>query len=161
MSQRKDMIRLMLVSRHGESWAVIQALHPEHDNVQVYGNGTDPWNVHDVLAHLVDAETGIQAQIRKLVAGEDAVPSDFDIHRWNRSVVRRGAEFSLDELRKRLLQAYEQVLTLVDELEEDDFNMRGFASPGRIRSVQDLILGVADHRLEHALDIQRAIEGEA
>jgi hypothetical protein len=161
MSQRKDMIRLMLVSRHGESWAVIQALRPEDDSVQVYGNVTDPWNVHAVLAHLVDAETGVQAQIRKLLAGEDAVPSDFDIHRWNRSVVRRGTEVSLDDLRKRLLQAYEQVLELVDELEEDDFSMRGFASPGRVRSVQELLLGVAGHRLEHAMDIQRAIEGDA
>ncbi|HEY69750.1 MAG TPA: ClbS/DfsB family four-helix bundle protein [Anaerolineae bacterium] len=160
MNQRKDMLHLMLVSRHGESWAVIEALRREHDTVQVYANGTDPWNVHDVLAHLVDAETGVQAQIRKLMAGEDAVPLDFDIHRWNRSVVRRGAEISLDELRKRLLQAYEQVLALVDELEEDDFNLRGFASLGRIRSTQELLLGVADHRLEHALDIQRAIEGD-
>jgi uncharacterized damage-inducible protein DinB len=161
MSQRKDMVRLMLVSRHGESWAVIQALRPEHESIQVYGDGTDPWNVHDVLAHLVDAETGIQAQIRKLMAGEDAVPSDFDIHRWNRSVVRREAELPLDDLRKRLLQAYEQVLELVDELEEDDFNKRGFASPGRVRSIQELLLGVADHRLEHAMDIQRAIEGDS
>jgi hypothetical protein len=161
MSKRQDMIRLMLTSRHGESWAVIQALRPEHESVQVYGNGTDPWNVHDVLAHLVDAETGVQAQINKLMAGEDAVPPDFDIHRWNRSVVRRGTDASLDDLRNRLLQAYEQVLGLLDELEEDDFNMRGFASPGRVRSVQELFLGIADHRLEHAMDIQRAIEGDA
>ena len=160
MSQRKDMIHLMLISRHGESWAVIEALQAEHDSVQVYGDGSDPWSVHDVLAHLVDAELGMQAQVRKLLAGEDGVPPDFDIHRWNRSVARRGDEVSLEDLRDRLLQAYEQILALLEEIDEADLDMRGFVSPGKVRSVQDLMLGVADHRLEHALDIQRAIKGD-
>ncbi|MGD8813217.1 MAG: DinB family protein [Anaerolineales bacterium] len=160
MSQRKDMIRLMLVSRHGEGWTVIEALGPEHDSIQVYGDDSDPWTIHDVLAHLVDAESGVQAQINKLVTGEDAMPPNFDIHRWNRSVVRRGTEISMDDLRSRLLQAYEQILELLEELGETDLDMRGFASPGRVRSVQDLLLGVADHRLEHTLDIQRVLKGD-
>ncbi len=160
MVERKDLIRIHLKSRHGESWEILQALLPRHASEQVYGHESEPWTVQDVLAHLADSESGLQLQIRRLAEGGDGVPEDFDLARWNRSAVRRRADMSLGELRSQVLEAHEQALALLDELDEGSLDMRGLVSTGEVCSVQELFLRIGDHRLEHATDIQRAIEGK-
>jgi hypothetical protein len=161
MVERTELIRIHLVSRHGESWEVLQAIGPDQEGVQVYSHGGEEWTVRDVLAHLADSETGLQLQIRRISEGEDGVPADFDLARWNRSAVRRRVERSLDELRGEVLQAHKQALDLLDALDADSLDLRGFVSTGEVLSVQDLFLRLGDHRLEHASDIRRAIEGAA
>lgn len=160
MVERKEMIRIHLVSRHRESWKMLEALLPRQASAQVYSHGSERWSVHDVMAHLADSEAGLQLQIRRLAGGEDGVPADFDLSRWNRSAVRRRADQSLDELRNQVLEAHEQAIALLDELDESLLDMRGLVSTGEVLSVQDLFLRLGDHRLEHASDIRRAIEGQ-
>ena len=161
MAERKDLIRIHLASRHAESMEILQALRPEEANTLVYSHGSETWTARDVLAHLADSEAGLQMQIRRLAGGEDGVPPDFDLARWNRSAVQRRTGKSLDELRSQVLQAHEQALALLEELDEDALDLRGFVSIGEVLSVKDLFLRVGDHRLEHASDIRRAIEGES
>jgi hypothetical protein len=161
MAERKELIRIHLKSRHGESWEILQALLPEHTGELVYSHESETWTVHQVLAHLADSESGLQLQIRRLAEGEDGVPANFDLARWNRSAVRKRADLSLDELRGQVVEAHDQALDLLDELDEGSLDNRGFVSTGEVLSVQDLFMRIADHRLEHATDIQRAIEGEA
>jgi hypothetical protein len=161
MSERKDRIRSRLISHHDESWPILQALAPEQSSQEVYSHGTETWSVKDVLAHLADSESGLQMQIRRLMSGEDGVPADFDLARWNRSAVRRRADLTLDELRDQIQRGYAQMLELLDEIDESALDMRGIVSTGEVLSVQDLLLRVGDHRLEHASDIRRSIEGEA
>ena len=161
MVERKELIRIHLKSRHGESWEILQALLSEHTSAQVYSHESETWTVHQVLAHLADSESGLQLQIRRLAEGEDGVPANFDLARWNRAAVRKRADLSLDELRGHVLEAHDQALALLDELDDGSLEMRGFVSTGEVLSVQDLFLRLGDHRLEHARDIQRAIEGQA
>jgi len=161
MAERKDLIRKHLASRHAESWKILLALRPEHASTQVYSHASDNWTTQDVMAHLADSEIGLQLQVRRLVNGDDAVPPDFDLARWNRAAVSRRAESSLDELRSQVLQAHKQAIELLDEFEEDVLDMRGLVSTGEVLSVQELLHRIGDHRLEHANDIRRAIEGEA
>ena len=161
MAERKEMIRIHLTSRHSESWEILQALRPEQTSAQVYSHGSESWTAQDVLAHLADSEAGLQLQLRRLAGGEDGVPRDFDLARWNRSAVKKGAGKSLDELRSQVLQAHEQALALLDELDEEALDMRGYVSTGEMLSVEEVFLRIGNHRLEHAGDLKRAIEGEA
>jgi hypothetical protein len=159
MSERKDSIRNHLVSRHCESWPILESLSLDQLPTSVYSHGTDTWTAGEVLAHLADSETGLQFQLKRLAAGEDGVPEDFELDRWNRSAARRNAEHSLDELREKILHAYEQALALLDETDENSFDMRGRVATGETLSIEELFLRIGNHRLEHAGDIQRALEG--
>jgi hypothetical protein len=159
MSQRRDTIRNHLVSRHNESWPILESLSRDQLSTGVYTHGTDTWTAGEVLAHLSDSETGLQLQLIRLAAGEDGVPQDFDLDRWNRSAARRNAEHSLDELREKILLGYGQALALLDETDESSFDMRGRVATGETLSVEELFLRIGNHRLEHASDIQRALEG--
>jgi len=161
MSERKDKIRHHLVSRHDESWPMLISLGPEQASIDVYSHGSDVWTAGQVLAHLADSESGLQLQLKRLAEGEDGVPDDFDLARWNRSAVRRNAELSLDDLRRKIHQAYEQALALLDEIEDESLDMRGRVATGETLSVEELFLRIGNHRLEHASDIRRAIEGKS
>ncbi len=159
MSERKESIRNHLASRHNESWPILESLALDQSSIGVYTHGTDTWTAGEVLAHLADSETGLQLQLARLAAGEDGVPEDFDLDRWNRSATRRNAEHSLDDLRGKILHGYEQALALLDEIDESSFDMRGRVATGETLSVEELFLRIGNHRLEHASDIQRAVEG--
>lgn len=158
MSERKDLIRDHLISRHAESWPILKSLSAEQATVGVYSHGSDTWTAGDVLAHLADSESGLQLQLNRVAAGEDGVPEDFDLTRWNRSAARRNADFSLDELRDKILQRYEQTLELLGAIGERSLDMRGRVATGEVLSVEELFLRIGNHRLEHANDIQRSIE---
>lgn len=157
MSERKDSIRNHLVATHNQSWPILESLSRDQLLTGVYSHGTDTWTAGEVLAHLSDSETGLQLQLRRLLAGEDGVPEDFDLDRWNRSAARRNAEHSLDDLRGKILDGYKQALDLLEETDEGSFDMRGRVATGETLSVEELFLRIGNHRLEHAGDIQRAL----
>lgn len=158
MSERKERIRDHLISRHTESWPILKSLSPEQATISVYSHGSDQWNAGEVLAHLADSEAGLQLQLKRVAAGGDGVPGDFDLARWNRAAARRNAEFSLDDLCNKILRGYEQALALLDTIDDSSLDMRGRVATGEILSVEELFLRIGNHRLEHASDIQRAIE---
>ncbi len=158
MSDRKALVRAYLQARHTASWPVIQGVEQQHYQLWVYPEENPPWNVRDVIAHLADAERGLLLQLKRLSAGEPTLPDNFDLQRWNRGTARRSAEVSLDELVRQIEASYEDVLSFLEEVSEDQLDLTGRHGSGEWLSGEAYFRRIADHRAEHAADIERALK---
>ncbi|HET7010417.1 MAG TPA: maleylpyruvate isomerase N-terminal domain-containing protein [Anaerolineales bacterium] len=150
-----------LTQAHDETWPVLTRLGPEDLETEIYSGEEAGWKVRDVLAHLADAERGLLGQIRRMVAGGQTVPNDFDLNRWNRSAVRKRAGRTPEELLDELQQAHEEVLAFLSTLQEKDFDHVGRHASGEMLSTEGYFRRMADHRREHVSDISRALGGSA
>ncbi len=113
--------------------------------------------MRDVIAHLADAERGLLYQLKRLSAGEPTLPDNFDLQRWNRGTARRSTEMSVADLIQQVEASYKDVLAFLDEVSEDQLDLTGRHGSGEWLSGEAYFRRIADHRAEHAADIERAL----
>lgn len=161
MSERKQSIRAYMEARHAESWPILQSLRPEDLDRPVYGHGEEGWRIREVMVHLADAERGLLGQVKRLCAGEQTVPPDFDLERWNRRTVRKYADRPLEELLQQIEASFQEALAFLDSLPEEKLDLVGRHPSGQMLSTEDYLRRIVDHRLTHAQHIQQSLRGEA
>ena len=157
MSERKDQLRSHMENRHAETWPFLQGLTEGDMPVEVYSSEDATWTVKDLLGHLADGERGNFGQAKRLVAGEQTVPEDFDLDRWNRGAVRRAAETSPDDLLGAIAEAYSAALAFLETLDESDLDKVGLHSSGETMTTEGFLRRMVNHRLEHVTDIKSAL----
>lgn len=157
MSERKDELRNHLENRHAETWPFLQGLTEGDMPVEVYSSEDATWTVKDLLGHLADGERGNFGQAKRLVAGEQTVPEDFDLDRWNRGAVRRAAETSPDDLLRVISESYSSALAFLETLDESDLDKVGRHSSGEMMTTEAFLRRMVNHRLEHVTDIKSAL----
>lgn len=157
MSERKAALRAHLQMRHDETWPLLQGLTAEDMQVTVYREGDQTWTVKDLLGHLEDGERGNLGQVQRLIAGEQTVPEDFDLDRWNRSAVRKRADRDPSELLDSIQEHFHKALEFVDGLTEEDLDRQGLHSSLATLTAEGFLRRMVDHRAEHVADIQAAL----
>jgi uncharacterized protein (TIGR03083 family) len=115
------------------------------------------WTVRDLLTHLTTSETGFVPTLRRMAAGRGGVPADFDPNRWNAGQLRRRGEPVPEQLRQELETAHADMLSLLDSLDNDALDQRGFLSTGVDGSTEDNFRLVANHKRAHTQDIVAAL----
>lgn len=157
MSERTEQIRAHLDRVHAETWPVLAGLPADRMGLEVYNSEGGTWTVKDLLGHLADSEAGLLGQAQRLVSGEQTVPPDFDLARWNRSAVRRAKESTPAKLLERILAAHQASLEFVNTLSDDQLDQVGRHSSGAMLSTERFLLRIADHRAEHVADIRAVL----
>ena len=157
MSERKDELRRHLEKRHAETWPFLQGLTESDMPVEVYSSEDATWTVKDLLGHLVDGERGNLGQAKRLVAGEQTVPEDFDLDRWNRGAVRRAAKASPVDHLAVIAESYSKALNFLETLSENDLEKVGRHSSGEMMTTEEFLRRMVNHRLEHVTDIRSAL----
>lgn len=123
----------------------------------VYSDGA-AWNLHQLLIHLGIAEKGMLGQIQRIVAGEEGVPADFDLERYNRRSVEKRAEMTIEEARAAIDTAHAEIMAWVDGVEDEvTLDLEGRHGSLHIMSVEQILLLLGDHRRDHAKDIAAAL----
>jgi uncharacterized damage-inducible protein DinB len=89
--------------------------------VQSEGEG---WTVRHVITHLLDTEQSQMMLMHRLRGGEETVPADFDIDRWNRRVKKMEPK-PADELRAGLEQSRAVFGSLLDQITPEDLTLTG------------------------------------
>lgn len=158
MSERKATLRAHMQMRHDQSWPVLQALTDEDLQVTVYQEGDQTWTVRDLLGHLADGERGNLGQVQRLIAGEQTVPKDFDLDRWNRSAVRKSAARQPSEHLDTILESYQRALEFLDGLPEEELDRQGLHSSLETLTAEGFLRRMVDHRAEHVADIRAALD---
>ena len=158
MSERKDELRSHMENRHAETWPFLQGLTESDMPVEVYSSEEGTWTVKDLLGHLADGERGNLGQAKRLVAGKQTVPEDFDLDRWNRGAVRRASEKSPADLLELIAISYAGALAFLDTLGESDLDKVGLHSSGETMTTGGFLRRMVNHRLEHVTDIQSELE---
>ncbi len=157
MTERTQSLQDHLNRVHAATWPVLSDLPAAAMGVTVYDSEGGTWTVKDLLGHLADSEAGLLGQAQRLVTGEQTVPPDFDLARWNRSAVRRSKETTPAELLDKILVAHAASLKFLETLGDDQLDLVGRHSSGSMLSTERFIRRIADHRAEHVADIRAAL----
>lgn len=143
---RADLVRVAR-DLNQESWT-----HP------VYSHGEETkWTTMDLLRHLVWAEGGMLRLMRQIRAGEEGVPADFDLDRYNAAGISKLKEEMPADLLLRLEQNRNDLVAFVNTLEEGDWEKRGRHGSMRIMTIQEILEMVADHEAQHLADLREAL----
>ena len=156
---RKDSIRQQLEADNTVSMAILRSVTAEQWAMPVPSDEGAQWAAKDVLSHLAVSEAGHVGQITRAVAGEEPVPADFDLTRFNRRSAQKRADATVPDLLKELETAYGQMLVKLDEVAEVDFDKTGRHARGDTLTVEGFFRRCAEHRRQHAEGLNKAVGG--
>src|SRR5437763_6180620 len=108
------------------------------------------WTVRQIVSHLVDAQRGMTGQISKISMGEDVIPPDFDLNRWNRRAVEKQADKTPQDLIAALEDGRIALKQVVNGLTDDQLHKRGRHSSLTIMSVEEIVRLIGTHEAAHA-----------
>ena len=153
MSDRTERLRAELTDARAYLLSVAEQIGPE----QVLNSTENPlWNVHDLLGHLAGAERGMQATVKRFLAGE-ALPEGFSLDYWNQRQVEKQKERSVPDLLAGLAASRVDTLALLDSLTDDQLAVRGVHPAGFELSVGGIFKVIAYHERGHGQEIALAL----
>lgn len=159
MSSRTDSIRQKIQADHAASLEILKSLSEAQWATPVPSEEDAPWTAKDVLIHLAVAEAGILTPITRYVNGEQGVPADFDLSRYNRSSVKKRTDKTAPELLAEIEAAYAALLAKLETLTEADLDKTGRHARGDTLTMEGFFLRTCEHRLQHARELQKAVGG--
>ena len=153
MSDRTHRLRAELTDARAYLLSVAEQIGPE----QILNSTENPlWNVHDLLGHLAGAERGMQATVKRFLAGE-ALPEGFSLDYWNQRQVEKQKERSVPDLLTGLAVSRVDTLALLDSLTDDQLAVRGMHPAGFESSVGGIFKVIAHHERGHGQEIALAL----
>lgn len=156
MSQRKAALLTSLDQNRQTLNGVLVRLKPSDWELRVQ-EGDQMWTVRQFLTHIVDAQKGMTGQMRRINAGEEAIPPDFDLNRWNRRAVEKGAAKTPEELLAGLEADRGALVEFLNGLADSDLDKRGRHSTLQIMSIEEIARLIGTHEAEHAEQIAAKI----
>lgn len=120
--------------------ALLQCLQPldEAQWQTVVFSEENQWTAADILRHLVEAQRGMAAQIAQIQAGGTGVSEGFDLSRWNNRAVSKNQNKTPAELLTELEEGRANLLMLLDNMGEDDWQKKGRHGSGRILTIAEI-----------------------
>ena len=125
----------------------------------VYHEETE-WTITDILRHLVDSERGMTGMMAQWQQGNNPVPPDFDLERWNNRAIQKRADKGPEELLADLRANRIDLLSFIDALRDDDWEKQGRHGSLRIMSIEEVCHLIADHELSHLHVMKEALASE-
>ncbi len=135
---------------------LLRGLAPEQWQATVFAEG-ETWTVATVLAHLVESERGMSIHVHRIRKGEETVPEDFDLERWNAGLIRRTGDVSPEELMANAVSTRAKTLEVMESLDDGEWELTGrHASRGEI-TVAQYYETIHAHEVGHLGDIRAAL----
>jgi hypothetical protein len=156
MSDRKTAILGDLDQTRQSLIQVLDSMAPD-DWEKTIQEADQHWTVRQIVAHLVDAQRGMTGQISKINAGEEPIPPDFDLSRWNKRAVEKSADKSSQELLKALEDGRVALKQAVETLTDADLDKQGRHSSLEIMSLEQIARLIGAHEAEHAAMIAQKL----
>lgn len=160
MSNQKEVLHQHLLSSRTSLLEWLNALTPEQWQTVIFSE-ENQWTAADILRHLASAQRGMASQITQIQSGGTGVPDDFDLARWNARSVQKTQEKTVSELLAELESGQMQLLSILDTMQDDDWEKKGRHGSGRILSIAEIFHLIGSHESSHAQDIQQALQRNA
>ena len=153
MTRTKEMLVDELTAAREYLVSVATQINPD----QVLNSTENPlWNVHDVLAHVMVSERGLQATVKRFLAG-DPLPDSFSLDYWNQRQVSKLQELAVADMVTNLQASRAETLALLASLGDDQFEVRGVHPAGFETNVAGVFHVLAWHEHAHGQEIAAAI----
>ncbi len=149
MSKRMDDILKQLDQTRQSLKNVLDRLQPG-DWERSIQDEDQQWTARQILSHLVDAQRGMTNQLGKISLGEDVIPPDFDLNRWNRRAVEKAADKTTHELLAALDEGRAALKQALGGLSDEQLDKRGRHSSLKIMSVEEIAHLIGTHEADHA-----------
>jgi uncharacterized protein (TIGR03083 family) len=155
-----DSTKTMVLARLTAAREPLLACLQELDEVQwqtAVQSEDAQWSIADIVRHLNNAESGMIGLIQQWRIGNNPVPADFDLSRFNQRAVQKTQNLTPAELLAALQSNRQQLLTVIDSLEPDDWAKNGRHGSLQILTIEQVCLTIAGHEEIHLADIQTAL----
>ena len=153
MSDPKTDIIEKLNETRGALMVFLQGLDETQWETAVYSEG-ETWTATDVVRHLVNAESGMTGLIVQWQKGNDPVPPDFDLARFNQNAVAKNKDKTPAELLAEMETNRANLLQVIAGLEEDDWQKSGRHASLKIMTIEQTCNLIAGHEALHLKDLQ-------
>lgn len=125
---------------------------------KIESEGTS-WGVYELALHLASADKGHNRMMYHYAKGEEFIPADYDINRYNQHVVKKNADMTLSQVREALQKSREEFLTWLDAVEDDAIlDKTGRHANLKIMSLSEIMDVMAGHESSHAVDILNILQ---
>lgn len=155
MSARTDLLKSRLENSRAFVNRVLDQVGDRWDT-QVYEDGPG-WNVRQIVVHVADSETGLMRTAKAIVAGENPVPPDFDIDRYNARKTEKTADTTVEQARASMAESHAALLAWIDTLTDEDLVKEGRHPTLLIFSVEKFIKIMSAHQRDHLTDVARKL----
>lgn len=135
---------------------LLQSLDPAQWDVPVFSEG-DVWTIKTVVSHLLDSERGMSIHVHKIRKGEETLPPDFDLNRWNAAVSTRVGDLTPDELLAALQATRAKTLELLNKVQADEWELTGRHPARGTITIDQYYETIHGHEVTHTADIQNAL----
>ena len=168
-AKRKEIIMTTSAPTKNQEWeqklqesrqalfSVLENLEPAQWEATVFSEG-DQWTVATVVSHLLDSERGMSIHVHKIRKGEETLPPEFDLHRWNASVTKRIGDLSPAELLAGLKTTRAKTLELLQKVAENEWVLTGRHPARGVITIDQYYETIYGHELIHTADIRKALE---
>ena len=157
MSQdKKQLWTEKLAQSRTDLLALLMGLQSEQWSTTVFSEG-DTWTIRTVVSHLLDSERGMSIQVHKIRKGEETVPPDFDLTRWNASVQKRVGDLTPAELIAALDATRARTLAAMNTIQENEWTLTGRHPSRGIITIEQYYETIHGHELIHTVDMQKAL----
>ena len=123
---------------------------------QIYTEGA-AWTARQLLIHLAITDQGQSNTVMAIANGEELVPPDFDLERYNKRSVEKRAEMTVDEARQMLSDTRAKFNEWLDQLDESKLELTGRHGSLNVYSIGEFLEVMATHERNHANDIARVL----
>jgi uncharacterized protein (TIGR03083 family) len=154
---KKEYIRHKLAAARQALLSSLENLSKEQWETAVFSEEEEGWRVADVLRHLVAAERGMMNLIERIRLGEEGVPADFDLHRYNTSMVRKSKEKTPSDLLAEMDENRQRLLQLLESIEEGEWQTKGRHASLHVMTIEEIFKTIALHDKMHGRDIRQAL----
>jgi DinB superfamily len=125
----------------------------------VYAEGA-AWNVLQLVTHLMITDKGHNNTVIGIAKGEEIIPADFDLQRYNKRSVEKRGVMTPEDVRAALATTYAERNVWLDSIDDATLDKKGRHGSMRILSIAEILHVVANHDRDHANDIARVLNIE-
>ena len=144
LSVARDYLNRIL-SQVGDRW-----------ETQIYTEGA-AWTARQLLIHLAITDQGQSNTVMAIASGEELVPPDFDLERYNKRSVEKRAEMTVEEARQMLNDTRAKFNDWLDHVDEATLDLTGRHGSLNVYSIAEFLEVMATHERNHANDIARVL----
>jgi uncharacterized damage-inducible protein DinB len=156
MSDRKQAILHKLAQARIKLMGVLHQLQPD-DWEKAVQEADSKWTVRQIVTHLVDAQKGMTGQMTTINGGQEAIPEDFDLDRWNKRAVEKNADKTPQDLMTALHEGRTKLISFVNGLSDADLDKKGRHSSLEIMTIEQIATLIGSHEAEHAQIIAESL----
>jgi hypothetical protein len=155
MSERTEKIKANLADARQHLNAILDQVGDRWET-QIYSDGA-AWTARQLAIHLMVTDKGHNNTLKGIANGEEIIPADFDLERFNRRSVEKRAETSVEEARASLAVTAAERDAWLDTIDDTTLDKKGRHGSMRVLSVEEITQVIADHDRDHSNDIARAL----